>query len=218
MPGKRLSNPATLFLLRDFKCLFINKTDTYWNLNMSAVFLKCSLDGCQSQSLNKNDFFFSEVTTLGKCSENFIIFDFHFDKDWLDTRYLVGKTSLTHFQNFLGFNLFSSIKFLLCWLQLFSVSCYIRVFYLDQSFSDLVFLAFLSTWSRWFINFLTSSPIQGHLRPLTFLSIIFACWLKISVRILLKRLSHVFMSVSFKTGCQSTLLKSLFIDSELYVL
>ena len=60
---------------------FINKTGTYWNLNVSAVFLKCYLGGCQMQSLNKNAFFFSKVTTAEKHSENFITFNFDFDED-----------------------------------------------------------------------------------------------------------------------------------------
>ena len=81
MPGGRSSNPAALLLLRDFKCFHINKTDTYWSLNVSAIFLKCSLGGCQTQSLNKNAFFFSKATTVEKYSENFITFDFDFDED-----------------------------------------------------------------------------------------------------------------------------------------
>ena len=34
----------------------------------------------------------------------------------------------------------------------------------------------------------------------------------------IKKISDVFMSVLFKAGCQSALLKLLFIDSELYVM
>ena len=135
MPGGRLSKPAALFLLSFFKCFFINRTDTYWNLNVSDVLLKLCIGGCQMQSLIRKAFFFSEFTIVEKYSENFITFDFGFDEDWLDTRCLVGKTSLTHVQNFLGFKLFSSIKFLLYWLLFFFnklLHWFLRILYLDQ--------------------------------------------------------------------------------------
>ena len=68
MPCERSSNPAALFLLRDVKSFFI---------------------------LNKNTFFFSKVTTFEKYSKSFITFHFDVDKNSLNTRGLVGKTSLT---------------------------------------------------------------------------------------------------------------------------
>ena len=80
MPRGRSSKPAALFLLSFFKCFFINRTDTYWNLNVSDVLLKLSIGGCQTQSLIRKAFFFSEFTIVEKYSENFITFDFGFDE------------------------------------------------------------------------------------------------------------------------------------------